>query len=40
MFPRNASFIGGSLKQEKHMGFRRSGLRAKLNGPNQKGGKL
>ena len=32
MFLRNASFIGGSSKQEKHMGFRRSGKKIELNG--------
>jgi hypothetical protein len=34
MFLSNASFIGGSLKQKKHMGFRRSEGRVGLNGPN------
>ncbi len=38
MFLSNASFIGGSLKQKKHMGFRRSEGRVGLNGRNQKGG--
>lgn len=40
MFLRNASFIGGSLKQKKHMGFRRSEARVGLHGPNSERGKL